>query len=323
MSILDVILTRRRWGWILAGALVAARWRPATAADLAPAGRLNWESEPGPDTGQERRYRATAQILVLSLPLVRWPNVGGGSVVWREATPHKERLRLLEFSGFSRPDRAAGLNRLGFIRELSRVSAAGATESVYFGLMTASPEETAEEARKSLHPKAKEAAYTAIDGRLAGGSVETVIAHFMAPANWSVANRTELIQLARKALAATPPKPTETDARDADARPFLETLANGLRQTGPVEARFAYAGRFYRLWLAKEPDPKATANFRERRLVSANSQVIRASGRLRREAGGKESHFRLWVEQGADRPLPLRIEYRARSYLRLIFDAEG
>jgi hypothetical protein len=324
MSIADLILTRRMCGRMLAGVVLAGLRRSADAADLAGGSRLTWESEPGPATGHERRYRATAQILVFSLPLVRWPNVGGGSAAWRESSsPNDGELRLLEFTGFSRPERAAGLNRLGFIRELSRVSAGNTAESIYFGLMTASPEETAEEARKSLHSKAKEAAYTAIDGRLTAGSVETVVAHFMAPANWSADNRNELIQLARKALAVTPPRPPEREAHGAEVRSFLETLANALRQTGPVEARFAYAGRFYKLWLEKAPDAKATTNFRERGLVSANTQVLRASGKLRREAGGKESNFRLWVEEGAARPLPLRIEYQARAFLRLIFEAEG
>ena len=321
MRIADWLLTRRTCGRILAGALLGG-WIPrSVAADLGGAHPLSWDAEPGPEGGHERRYRATAQILVLSLPLVRWPNVGGGSAVWRESAAAQDgALRLLEFTGFSRPERAAGLNRLGFIREISRISSG---ESLYFGLMTASPEETAEEARRALHPKGKEAAYTAIDGRLRAGAVETVVAHFTAPATWSVANRDELIRLARAALATTPPRPLEGEARATTVRPFLETLAEMVRQSVPAEVRFAYAGRFYRMNLEKTPDAKATAYYRQRGLVSATGQVLRASGKLRRESGGKESNFRVWVEDGAARPLPLRIEYQARAYLRLIFETES
>lgn len=321
MSIVDSLLTRRHCGRALAAAVLGSILRPTGAADAAGLHPLSWAAEPGADGGQERRYRATAQILVLSLPLVRWPNVGGGSVVWRENDlPGDGGLRLLEFTGFSRPERAAGLNRLGFIREISRLPAG---DSLYFGLMTASPEETAEEARKALHPKTKEAAYTAIDGRLAGGSVETVVAHFTAPANWSVANRNDLVRLAHTALAMTPPRPLEGEGRATPVRSFLGTLADSLRQSAPAEARFAYAGRFYRLNLEKSPDAKATAYYRQRGLVSATGQVLRVSGKLRRESGGKESDFRLWVEEGTSRPLPLRIEYQAKSYLRLIFETEA
>jgi hypothetical protein len=68
-------------------------------------------------------------------------------------------------------------------------------------------------------------------------------------------------------------------------------------------------------------DAKATAYFRERRLIAVPAEVVRVTGRLRREPGGKETEFRLWIPSGADRPLPLRIEYQAKSYLRLVFEA--
>jgi len=58
------------------------------------------------------------------------------------------------------------------------------------------------------------------------------------------------------------------------------------------------------------------------RLIPPHANVIRAEGKLRRDAGGKEIAFQLWVEEGAGRPLPLRIEYQAKSYLRLVFEAE-
>lgn len=323
MSLADLLLTRRACGRLLAGAVLSGVFRRGWTADLAATVPLTWENAPR-DPGRERRYRAAAQILVLSMPLVRWPNVGGGSVAWRESPlPGDGRLRLLEFTGFSLPEHAAGLNRLGFLREISRRTHSGAADSLYFGLMTASPEETAEEARHALNPGAKEAAYTAIDGRLTGGAVETVVAHFMAPAQWSVANRTDLVHLARTALAMTPPRPPEPEAHSGDLHPFLQTLADSLSRPSADETRFVYAARVYRLSVQKAHDPKAAASFRERGLIPAGAQVLRASGKVRRESGGKESNFRLWVEEGAAQPLPLRIEYQARSFLRLIFEAEA
>jgi hypothetical protein len=317
------LLTRRTASQVLAGAMLGRLFPRGRAADLAAIQHLSWDAAPGPAGGLERRYLAHAQVLVLSLPIVRWPNVGGGSAVWREiSSPEKSVLRFLEFTGFSNPARAAGLNRMGFIREISRVQGS-AGESLYFGLMTASPEETAEEARKALHPKGKQAAYTAIDGRLDGAGVATVVAHFTAPSQWSVANRNDLIQLARTALAMTPPRAPEGEARGGEIRPFLQTLADALRAADSAERRFAYAGRFYRLSLERAPDPKATTAFRQRGLAGSGKQVVRVSGKLRRESGGKQTNFRLWVEDGAAQPVPLRIEYQAKSYLRLIFEAEA
>ncbi len=317
-----LLMTRRMWTCLLAGATVSTVFRNILAADLTRVA-VTWDAVPAPEAGQERHYRATAQILLLSLPLVRWPNVGGGSATWREtALPDGGTLRFLEFTGFSHPEHAAGLNRLGFIREIARVGA-GVADSLYFGLMTASPEETAEEARKALHPKDKVATYTAIDGRLTGGEVETLVAHFVAPAQWSVANQSDLVQLAHKALATAAARRPEAAAHGKDLRPFLETLAAALPQNIPTEARFTYAGRLYQLSTQRSDDMKATASFRQRGLVPAIANVVRVSGKVRHEASGKETNFRLWIEDGAQRPMPLRIEYQAKSYLRLIFEAES
>ena len=137
----------------------------------------------------ERRYRADARVLVFGLTLLRREGVGGGSVLWREFEAANA-TRLLEFSGFSLPARAAGLNRLGLIREMTHTSGNQVSESIYFGVMTASPEESAEEARKALHTSAKEQDYTAIEGRITAGKTETAIAHFTAPAAVTGEHRT-------------------------------------------------------------------------------------------------------------------------------------
>src|SRR5512146_1702636 len=73
----------------------------------------------------ERRYRADAQILLFGATICRRNGVGGGNAVWSEAG---EMRRKLEFTGFSDPARAAGLNRLGFIQEVS----SSPTEFAYF-----------------------------------------------------------------------------------------------------------------------------------------------------------------------------------------------
>jgi hypothetical protein len=58
-------------------------------------------------------------------------------------------------------------------------------------------------------------------------------------------------------------------------------------------------------------------------LIAATVDAVRVSGRVRRQAGGKESRFNLWIADPAERPLPLRIEYQPKSYLRLAFEASA
>jgi len=309
-------ITRRGFGRALCGAGLSFCGRAASVA------RLSWGDESGAASTRERRYRADAQILLLSVPLLHRQGVGGGSVLWRDWSEAGATLRLLEFDGYSLPARAAGLNRLGFIREMSRVVEAKTVESIYFGLMTASPEESAEQASKALHSTAKEQTYTVIDGRIIPSGSEASVAHFAAPAALSALQRPELMERARKALAAEAKVAPGPAATSDGAQGFLAALADMLLRPECRQSSYVYSGRLYWLWVTRAVDAKATAYFRERQLVAKSGSVIRVGGRLRRQQGGKDIEFRLWVEQPAERPLPLRIEYQAKSYLRLVFEAE-
>jgi hypothetical protein len=237
-------------------------------------------------------------------------------VRWHEFEDRGE-CRLLEFSGFSLPERTAGLNRVGLIRELGR-SAADVSECTYFGLMTASPEESAEQARHALKTGGDEQAYTAIRGRVAPGATETAIAHFSAPSSISGDCPLELIERAQAALSTVASRAGGTGEQ---AGSFLQTLGDLLPQANVREGLFTYAGRIYRLRLERAEDSSATATFRERGLVPASASVVRVTGRTRPVSGGKESVFRLWIPTGERRPLPLRIEYQPRNDLRLLFAA--
>lgn len=310
-------ITRRLFGRTLGGAMLSF------AGSAASFDRLSWGQASGEAQSLERHYRADAQVMVLGVSLFHREGVGGGSVLWRESSEAGgAALRLLEFNGYSLPARAAGLNRLGFIREMCRVVDAKSVESIYFGLMTASPEESAAQARGALHSTAKEQAYTVIDGRVVPSGSEASVAHFAAPASLSALQRPELIERAQKSLAAES-KVSGGPAPHEDAQSFLESLAGLLRRPERRESSYVYSGRVYSLWVDRAVDAKATALFRTRKLVPPDGTVIRVAGRLRRQAGGKETDFRLWVEQAAERPVPLRIEYQAKSYLRLVFEAEG
>ena len=283
---------------------------------------LEWGDLNATGFSTERRYRADAQVTLLGIPFLHRQGVGGGSVVWRESQEAGARLlRLLEFHGYSLPARAAGLNRLGFIRELSRWKDGKSLESIYFGLMTASPEESADQARRALQSTAKEQTYTAIDGRILPSGSEVSIAHFAAPATLSGAQQKELLQLARKALATTARSTEGPAAPQGEAPSFLQALAELVAHPERSQTTYIYSGQAYSLWIHRTDDPKTTALFRQRSLLDGNTGVIRVTGTLQRQAGGNQIGFRIWVPYPSEHPLPLRIEYQAKSYLRLVFEA--
>ena len=208
---------------------------------------------------------------------------------------------------------------MGFLREMAPVDQAAA-ECLYFGLMTASPEESADEARRSLHSTKTEQTYTVIDGRIGSGGGETAIAHFTAPAGVSADRTSELMERARRALASAE-KIAATPPACESSRSFLQALAGLLERPGQEENRYAYSGRIYQMRLSRSVDRKATEHFRQHALLSDSAQAVRISGRVRRLTGGKETDFTLWVSSAEERPLPLRIEYQPKSYLRLRFEA--
>jgi len=307
-------MTRRAWARLAGAALLAI------SRTKGRAGGLSWDTPVPSGPGTERKYRVDAQVVLFSVPLLRRAGVGAGTVAWRESNDADGTTRVLEFAAYSLPDRAAGLNRLGFIQEKIKLAEAGMAEAIYFGLMTASGEESAEDARMALHSTAAQVAYTAIDARIESHSMETVTAQFAAPSALSLGHRTQLEQMARQALAAAPRKSVDMPP-DREAPPFLQALAELLRQPKGGEGRYIYNGRLYRIWLRRAPDPKASRDFRARGLASG--PVTAVTGKLQRAVGGKPIDFRLWVEESAARPIPLRIEYQPKSYLRVAFEAEA
>jgi hypothetical protein len=125
--------TRRHFGRICAGALLFGK-RLLLAAKPES---LTWTAKPQSSAGWERRYRADAQVTILGITILHRRNVGDGSCAWREcAAESGGTVRLLEFAGRSAPERAAGLNRFGFVQELSRTG--NNAEAIYFGMMTSS-----------------------------------------------------------------------------------------------------------------------------------------------------------------------------------------
>jgi hypothetical protein len=291
-------MTSRRQFWqFFTGALVLGR-QFLHAIERTP---LTWTVQPEMNSGSQRSYRADAQVMLFGVTVLHRANVGDGSAAWRESlSDDGSVVQLLEFAGRSAPERAAGLNRFGFIQELSRSG-----EAIYFGVMTSSPEESAAEARQALHSTSKDAWYSAIDGRAGDEGMETARAHFRAPAHTSPAERQELIDRARQEIA----KASKDKAPAPAARqPFLHALAGLLSDPRVNETHYLYNGRSYRLAMDRSRDAKMPG-------------VIRVSGNLRRVEGGKTTEFRLWVEENATHPLPLRIEYQPKSYLKLTFES--
>ena len=168
--------SRRAFGRLWAGsALYVGTERTGLAAVER---RLELEGQPRADLSLDRHYRADAQVIILSVPLLHRTSVGGGSVQWMVnglgewwfAAPDRvsrilapEQTRWIEPAGIhprTNPHNSRRHSRCGLFRPDDGLERR---------------KRWLEEARKALHSNATESAYTVIEGRISGGRFDQCI----------------------------------------------------------------------------------------------------------------------------------------------------
>lgn len=271
----------------------------------------------GPRTGKPaaidtrstvKRYRADAVILLLGMPIFKRPGVGSGQVSVEETGEGPQATRTLFFAAGSDPKRAHGLARLGWMRETSRATGAANAETEYFGVMTASPEESLESARKSVDtsPGAR-SLFAAVKGRHAAGRSRSALAQFefLSEAPWSDGGLIEKSQSVfspatvwrENAWPKWPQQPPPT---------FLYQLEAMLKQRAKTAGNYIYNEQEYLLELTA-PQPAG--------------QLLVVKGSIRNQRTGNRTTFRVWLENPPGSVIPTRIEFQPRSFLRLSFEA--
>ncbi|MDX2150813.1 MAG: hypothetical protein SFV54_08755 [Bryobacteraceae bacterium] len=284
-------LSRRTW---LASLVAALFIRPE---------RLDSSSGP---TAQRRRYRADAVITFLGIPIYSRQDVGGGYAVLEEARVDDARRLSLEFAGGSRPERARGLNRLGFIRETVLERGGALAEARYFGFMTSSPEEDLDEARKALAAQNGSLFYSAVDGLAAKGRMISAKARLLFPASYSFTRHRELLGEVQKAFPQSRQAPVETEA---GAGTFLYALSRAMADHSPrFVCDYAWNGKIYQLKTEKHREADGR---------------WRLKGRVAERGRKAGPGFRLWYQDAPGPVLPTRIELDARSFLKLSFVEVG
>jgi hypothetical protein len=298
-------------------ALLGSSWRSgsrATAREPASPQHSDSGEKTAPPRVQLRRYRADAAILLLGITIFRRSGVGGGQASLEESSDGASTTRTLFFAAGSDPARAHGLNRLGWIREVVRESNSIPVEAQYFGVLTASPEESLEHAKKSIStPAAKNSIYSAVSGRNTPGESRSAITHFElnGGAQWS---DKRLIETAQSTFqdkvewrATSWPKATNQTPPT-----FLFELATLLRQRTPHAAgRYVYNEQEYLLELDAPQFGKPTGKA---------DRLLPVHGKIRNQRTGGLTIFTVWMEDSPGSIVPVRIEYQPRSFLRLVFE---
>jgi hypothetical protein len=270
----------------------------------------------------ERRYRADARIVFVGLTLYSRSGVGGAHVSVSEDPAGQTNRVKIQFAAGSLPERAAGLNRFGFIEEVVEERDSRAESAEYLGLMSTSPEKDLDQAKQSLQAANATSPLSAICGSAGGGRFNARLYRTTYPASLGWRDCPALAEKMRALLSRSDLSGAVVrQGRAEEARTFLYAVRQAL--LSPHSKRvvpFLYNGTTYMLETRREADARMGRRFLENRLVSAPEHVIQLRGTLNNIESRSKSEFRLWYESGIDPLLPVRFEYRPRSFLHLAFE---
>jgi hypothetical protein len=175
-------------------------------------------------------------------------------------------------------------------------------ELAFAGLMTRAREESFEQGRKALASGAHDAEGVMARGRMFGPTIQTWIESIgLTPdCDWSNLNETLCDALRHEPLTT----PRETTSGPVTT--FLYAMRSvGLCRDAVVRQQFTHAGKLY--WLETRRQPE---------------HPLELAGAIYKTSGARCAEFRTTYAAGDQSGIPIRIEYRPRSFLRLTFEAE-
>jgi len=271
----------------------------------------------------QRRYRMDATILLLGAPIYTRQGAGGAYASVETGQDPAGTAVALQFAAGSFAARAHGLNRFGVLREavIRRAARPDAFEFSFAGLMTRSREESFAEGREALASSGHGAEGVVARGRGSGTGGESKIQTWidtigLSPdSNWS-----NLSATLTEALREEP----RTLARETDSGPgvtFLYAMRSAaLCGESVVRREFLHAGRSYWLETRRPPQRPLELEGAIQDLSGHDLSAHDLSGHDR--SGARRAEFRTAYAPGDESGIPIRIEYRPRSFLRLVFEAE-
>jgi hypothetical protein len=274
----------------------------------------------------QRKYRVSATVTVLSVPLVSRSGVGSGYILIEEAEAMGAvSTTAIQLGAGSWPEAARGLNRLGYIQEV--VTGRPPLECSYFAFMTSSQEKSPDQAKKALDSARDSIPYAAAQGAGRNGQFVSRLSRINFPSQLTWRDCPRLVDQVRAAVSAEAPAQSveKTLVMDESApATFLYGVRSAILDRASATSRsLIYNGKEYQLRTTKEPDHTACIHFAGRKLISEGGRVMRLDAQLEDQATRRQTPFQVWYEAGAEHLPPLRFEYQARSFLRLTFEFDS
>jgi len=249
-----------------------------------------------------RRYRIDATILLLGMPVLTKQGVGGAYASVETGSSGTGEAVGLQFAAGSWPERAHGVNRFGIWREAVLETETGLPEIAFAGLITASPEETLAQARSVLASSGIPPDALVARGSLDSGTTRTWIDRIQLPRDclWTDLSKILYDETRRE------PRGNAQEVATSGCVTFLQAIRAAFQSQGEARASFIHGGRAYVLETHRKLGRQLVIN-----------------GVIRDRLGVRCSEFRTVYAADEESGLPIRIEYRARAFLRLTLEAES
>jgi hypothetical protein len=289
------------------------------------------------------QYRADAQVLlpllVTSLRIASRTGVGTASAEVRDLDlPSGARVLAYEFYAASIPEKARGLDRLGFFREAVIDADAGTRRTSYFGAMSVSKEQTLDEAKRAIEQNPGLAAYDVIDGLVTREAATSrsfsITLKGRAPSPAAFFERVYGGIDPARSKPKPPLKAPSGQSLDgysflAAFQTLLQTAASSPEKVRGLSRTFVFGGEQRTVEIRDvDTDASRGRDWAARGLVTRPEAVRRLECRI--TAPTWKVDFSTWAElspapAGATAPfvVPLRVEYLARAFLRLVFERES
>ncbi len=252
-----------------------------------------------------RTFEVHARISLFNMPLFSKGGVGGGVIMVEESRCGAERRTALQLCAGSSPGRLKGFNRFGLTQELVRELQPRTVESSYLSFMTTSTEKSFSEARRSYLETAEASTFSVAHGHSTPGRSEAGLERLNADRKLDWRRSAELAAEFRRRLA--PMRPVEHGGGpESAAGTFLHAVRTAvLSDRAETRQPFLRLGKQY------------TLDARKR----VNGPTVELTGQIHERNGAGRSEFRIWCDAGDPSAIPYRIEFRAKSYLHLVFES--
>jgi hypothetical protein len=250
-----------------------------------------------------RRYRVRATVSLLSVPLVSKDCAGAACILVEQLTGETTSATAIQLAGGSWPESLRGFNRFGMTQEVVSEEKGAIVESAYVSFMTGSSEKTLDQAKSSFRATKDGTPVSVARGSSNRVECYSCVEHVAVPAQ-----RTWLDcpQMMKELLSQAP------SMEPANVTGALPTFLHAVRsrmigKTASPRQEFVHNAKSYTLHSA----------------ISTSDGLSHLSANILNQSGHKESEFSVWFEPGDPSGLPVRIDFRPRNFLRLVFEQDS